>query len=167
MSKPVRAVLDFLAGAILAFAVLALPVSLVEIGVGHTNRWLILSFVLGCLLTVLAVIRFVGARAGSRPLREMLLLLVVTGMTTWGAGAFVGSIAVWAIVFSCPSSTARWVGPIGALVVYGTAGGWSLAQRRAIAIAVLPVAVVAAFIWLLLVFNVLLPAPGVCNKGFN
>jgi hypothetical protein len=161
----VGSALDYLCATIVALAVFALPISIVLLAKGYDPAWFVLGFVLGVLLSAAALARLVAVRGGRPSAKETVALFAGVGALTW-VTAFIALSAVLSIVWSstrCIGNLAGWIGTIGALVIYSSGGGWSLARGRSTAFFVMPGAVVVGAIWLLLTWRFLPAGAGICN----
>jgi hypothetical protein len=163
LARAARVALDYLAGAIVALALFAIPIMIGFFATGHASAGLIVGFVLACLLTAAALKRVAVVRGGA--LGETIGCLVAVGVATWVVAA-AGMYTILVVILdrsSCVGDTAQIAGEIGAVVVYTIASGWALSRKSWIALGVMPAAIAIAAGWVLLTATYLPAMPGCYN----
>jgi hypothetical protein len=166
MTSRVVSALDYLAGAIVALAVLPLSISTFFLARGHHELWLTLCVLLGWPLSAAAAVHVVRMRARLMNWEQTLGVLIAAALATWVTAA-IAFYALLVIAFSstsCTSDSTGWATAMvtGAIVIYATSGALSL-RRSFAAIWALPTGVALAFTWTVIVGSLWPTVPGFCG----
>jgi hypothetical protein len=177
VNKPNGAVHDFLAAAVVALAVFALPSLLFPLGGGHDEGWhvlgwRVLSLAIACPVTAAALVRLVRARRSVSSPGDTLVVLGVSGLFAWVVGVVAGFIVLFGIASSqgwCnhPGLVRGVVGLCIGVLVYATISAWALLRRRRALLWAMPVGTILTVVSLLIMLASAGRAPGGCDLGFE
>jgi branched-subunit amino acid transport protein len=124
MSRRFARALDYLAAAVVAVALVALPFSTLLIATGHYDSEGLIAFVPACLVAGVAVARLVHGPGWS----SMLAAIIGSGAVTWLCG-FIFFVLGLQVLYGhslCGHAPATAIAYIGAVAVYAVVGGWAL-----------------------------------------